>query len=189
MKLGKWLGLAVAAVVLAEGIWGVLVALTRSLLLPLLARVLGGDPHSPFYLGTGDVNVPDLFAAVLQLCLAGMVFLAIKLWAGRADEVRSVAVKRVAEQPARVKPVTPAKPEPVVAESAPVVAQSAAVIAQPEPVRADAPQVAQVPPVQAKAVPERKVVPEKPAKPQKPRKPQEVYYNIVGEPINPTENE
>ena len=47
----------VAAVILAEGVWGLLSSLTRNLLVPLLAGVMNADPGSPTYLGKGEVNV------------------------------------------------------------------------------------------------------------------------------------
>ena len=45
----KWIGQLVAAVILAEGIWGLLASLTSNLVVPLLARVMDGDPQSPSY--------------------------------------------------------------------------------------------------------------------------------------------
>jgi len=207
MKLGKWLGLAVAAVILAEGIWAILVSLTRSLLVPLLARVLGGDPHSPLYLGTGDLNVPDLFAAILELCLAGILFLIVKAWAGKPDEGRISPAKKIAQAPAPVTVTAPAltaQPAPVVppapapAASKPA-ASAAAVQATPaplpssptpptiSPVTAQAQTSAPAPPAQAPVA--LKESAEKPSAPVKPTKPREVYYNLVGEPINPTEDE
>jgi len=204
MKLGKWLALAVAAVILAEGIWAILVSLTRSLLLPLLARVLGVDSHSPLYLGPGDINVPDLFAAILQLCLAGIVFLIIKAWAGKPDEVRIAPAKKIAQAPvstgasAATASDIPAPSAPVLAASKPTSAAAAAqTSAAPLPARAapvppspattQAQTAAPAPPTQAPAV--QKKSPEKPQTPPKPQKPREVYYNLVGEPINPTEDE
>ena len=50
-----------AAVILAEGIWGFVTSLTSNLLVPLLARVMKIDPQSPLYLGKGELNVPALF--------------------------------------------------------------------------------------------------------------------------------
>jgi hypothetical protein len=40
----KWIGQLVAAVILAEGIWGFLASLTTNLLVPLMARVMDIDP-------------------------------------------------------------------------------------------------------------------------------------------------
>ena len=194
MKLGKWLGLAVAAVVLAEGIWAMLVSLVRSLLMPLLARVLGGDPHSPLYLGPGDINIPDLFGSIVLLCLAGIVFLAIRSWAATEEVARSLPVKKVAKRP-----LESAIPIPAPTVAAAVAAQTAKVspvqalgiasdqVAPPASFRAQV--AAPAAPIQAKPSapePEKPAQPQKPAKPEKPR---EVYYNIVGEPISPTEED
>lgn len=177
---GRWLALIVAAVVLAEGIWAILVSVTRSLILPLLARIVGGDPQSALYLGKGDVNVPDLFGSVLQICLAAIVFLIIKSWTPKSS--RGLRVVKTGK-PA---PSLSAAPQPV-----PPTAQAAAASAVPAQ-----PQVPKAPPEAAqRAVQPRSAASPEPAKPSvqpqpaskpaKPKKPQEVYYNIVGEPMSP----
>jgi len=182
--LGKWAGLAVAAVILAAGIWGMLVSLTRSLFLPLLARVMGGDPQSPLYLGKGDLNIPDLFGSIIELCLAGIVFLLIKSWAAKADRVKRLRPARISRQPAS--PAFSIAPQPVTEA-----AQAAAAVAV--PATTPPPQVAkETPPLEAPRPTVSAQAPAKPAKPDKPpkpEKPKEVYYNIVGEPINPTEED
>lgn len=194
MKLGKWIGLAIAAVILAEGVWGILVSLTQSLLLPLLARVLGGDSHSPLYLGPGDINVPDLFASVLQLCLAGIVFLVIKSWSAKEGDVKS-DVRRVRARKISEHPVAPAVPNRADSVPAAVAAAQAVTAPGPPPLASVTAQVVSpATPIQAKASfpgkpAERPVKPAKSEKPAKLEKPREVYYNIVGEPINPTEDE
>jgi hypothetical protein len=186
LALGKWIGVAVAAVILAEGVWGILVSLTRSLLLPLLARFLGVDPHSPLYLGPGDINVPDLFGSILQLCLAGIVFLIIKSWAAKPARVKTLRPRKIAQQP-----VTSSVS--IVPESAPIAAAAQAATASASPsLPTPMPQAAtpiartEVASTGSRPAP---VKPVKPEKPPKPEKPKEVYYNIVGEPINPTEDE
>src|SRR5712691_1868176 len=45
---GRWVGLLVAAVVLAEAIWELLVSLTNNLFLPLMAKVIGAEFRGPF---------------------------------------------------------------------------------------------------------------------------------------------
>lgn len=186
VALGKWIGLAVAAVILAEGIWGVLVSLTRSLLLPLLARFLGVDPHSLLYLGSGAINVPDLFASILQLCVGGIVFLIIKSWAGKSDRVKISRPRKIVERP-----VTPAVSTSTVVAPVPAAAQAATASASPT-LPASMPQAAtpiartEVAPTASRPASAKPVQVEKPPKPEKPK---EVYYNIVGEPINPTEDE
>jgi len=167
-SLGRWIGLIVAAVLLAEGIWGILVSLTRSLVLPMLARVMGtADPQSPLYLGKGDLNISDLFAAVLELCFAGILFLMLRAWASKS----AVQVARVQKPvPQRVAPVVtapPLAPSPAPIQAAPIS----------PPVAAPAPPPKPAPPPAVSTKP--------PAKPQKPK---EIIYNSVGEPINPAED-
>jgi len=187
LALGKWLGLVVAAVVLAEGISSTLVSLTKSLLLPLMARAIGGDGQSP--LGKGDFNVPDLFTSVVELCLAGIVFLSIKIWVSRGTtgvpRVRRVAApSRVAtEPPLQIVPPTAAAapetaPAPMVPVPPPVISQA--------PVSPPVVSQVPVPPPKPSSPP---IPPPAPAKAKKAEKPKEVYYNIVGEPITPEEDD
>jgi hypothetical protein len=179
----KWIGQLVAAVILAEGIWGFLASLTSNLLVPLLARVMEVDPQSPLYLGKGELNVPALFNSVLALCLAGIVFVLLHEWSQRKRapvRVKMVRVTKKFSQPTAAPLSIMAPPEPV---ATPIQT----------PVNpATVPQIPHVPvpaspaPQQSKPVPPPVVAPAKPAKPKSPK---EVYYNIVGEPINPTEND
>ncbi|HXW89703.1 MAG TPA: hypothetical protein VEK33_04080 [Terriglobales bacterium] len=183
LALGKWLGLVVSAVVLAEGIWTTIVSLTKGLLLPLMARAIGGDAQSP--LGKGDFNTPDLFVSLVELCLAGIVFLSIKSWVTRAApgarRVRRAAPAQVlAEKPAIVPPAEAPRAAPVASSPLPPPPPSAIpqVLTAPS---APEPSPAPVPPPPSSV--------NKADKPKKPEKPKEVYYNIVGEPINPAEDE
>jgi len=183
----RWIGLLVAAVILAEAIWGLLAAVTSGLLVPLLAQVVGGDPQSPLYLGKGDVNVPALFSSVLAVCLAGIVFVALRQWSRKKPAPARLKTARV------IKKVTPAaEPLSITAPPEPYAA-SAAATASPQPAP-PAPVSQPSPPVPPTAVPTKTVplpvaAPAKPVPPAKPKKPKEVYYNIVGEPINPTEDD
>jgi|HubBroStandDraft_6_1064221.scaffolds.fasta_scaffold353467_2 hypothetical protein len=182
---GKWIGQLVAAVILAEGIWGFLASLTSNLLVPLLARVMEVDPQSPLYLGKGELNVPALFNSVLALCLAGIVFVLLHEWSQRKRapvRMKMVRVTKKVSQPAAAALSIMVPPEPV--------STPAQTPVNPAPV----PEIPQAPvsvspmpaPQQSKPVPPPVVAPAKPAKPKSPK---EVYYNIVGEPINPTEND
>jgi len=197
LALGKWLGLVVAAVVLAEGIWSILASLTKSLLLPLMARAIGGDAQSP--LGKGDFNIPDLFVAVVELCLAGIVFLSIKIWATRgalaAPRVRRAAApSRVVTEPIQsiVPRAAPAEPEtsPAPAPVLPVPPPATSQAPIPPPLKPP-PAISQAPtpPPPKPPPPPPPSPPPAPAKAKKPEKPKEVYYNIVGEPITPDEDE
>jgi hypothetical protein len=182
---GQWVGQLVAAVILAEGIWGLLASLTSNLLVPLLARVMEVDPQSPLYLGKGELNVPALFNSVLTLCLAGIVFVLLQEWSRRKRapvRMKMVPVTKKVSQPTGAPLSIMAPPGPV---STPA----------PTPVNpAPVPEIPQAP-LSASAMPEpqqsKPVSPPvvAPAKPAKPKSPKEVYYNIVGEPINPTEND
>jgi large-conductance mechanosensitive channel len=160
---GKWIGRVVVAVILGEGIWGLLVSITNNLVLPALTRIMGADPQSPLYLGKGDFNYAALFTSVLQLCFAGIVAVLLYSWARETRRIRTRVVQPapIAEQPrASVVPVPVASP-----------AIPATPVQPSEPVR----------PVQT-APPPPQPTPQ-PSQPPKPKKPKEVYYNIVGEPI------
>jgi hypothetical protein len=191
LAVGKWLGLVVAAVVLAEGIWGSLASLTKSLLLPLMARAIGGDAQSP--LGKGDFNIPDIFVALVELCLAGIVFLSIKIWATRgapaAPRVRRAAassrtitepIPSIVPRAAAAEPETSPAPAPVLPVPPPAISQTPI----PPP-----PTISQAPIPPPPKPPPLPTPPPAPAKAKKPEKPKEVYYNIVGEPITPDEDE
>jgi hypothetical protein len=196
---GKWIGRVVIAVILAEGIWGFIVSVTNNLILPLLARIMGADAQSPLYLGKGDLNVPALFTSVLELCFAAIVAVILNSWVRRNPKpVRSKSV--------RVSPI-PAQPAASAASPLSVVPVQASVSVRP-PAKASVPAPAAPQPTAASAAatspspgqfwsppePQPKAVaspppPTAPVKPGKPKQPKEVYYNIVGEPINPTEDE
>jgi hypothetical protein len=159
---GKWVGRVVVAVILGEGIWGLLVSLTNNLAVPALTRIMGADPQSPLYLGKGDFNFAALFTSVLQLCFAGIVAVILYSWAREPRRIRARVVAPVAGQArASVLPVRTDLPAIPVAQT---------------PVQPSEP----VKPVQA-APPPAQPTPQ----PAKPKKPKEVYYNIVGEPIEP----
>jgi hypothetical protein len=161
----KWIGGIVIAVVLGEAIWGFLVSITNNLALPAMARVMGGDAQSPLYLGKGDFNVQALFTSFLELCFAGIMAVLLNSWSQKPGRVRPKPV-RLAPVEARATPVvTP----PVASPATP--AAGTTIQEAKEPVRSvlSAPQ------------------PPSPhtARPAKPKPPKAVYYNIVGEPVDP----
>lgn len=163
----KWIGRILMGVILGEAIWGFLVSLTNNLALPTMARVMGGDPQSPLYLGKGDFNIAALFASLLELCFAGIVAVLLNSWSRQSEFVRS--------RPVRVAPVAPPLQAPVFApppDARPTPAPDTAVQTK---AAAPAPQSVPQPAQSAPPV----------AKPSKPKPPKEVYYNIVGEPIEP----
>ncbi|MGA7927012.1 MAG: hypothetical protein WCA20_13605 [Candidatus Sulfotelmatobacter sp.] len=183
---GKWIGQLMAAVILAEGIWGFLASLTTNLLVPLMARVMEIDPQSPLYLGKGEVHVPALFNSFLALCLAGIVFVLLHEWSRRNPapvRMKVVRVTKKVSQPAAVPPSIMAPQEQVAARTQTAVTPPPAQqISQAHVSTPLVPAPQQLEPTATPGVVD-------PAKPAKPKAPQEVYYNIVGEPINPTEVE
>ncbi|MGC2371961.1 MAG: hypothetical protein WA474_23025 [Candidatus Sulfotelmatobacter sp.] len=173
---GKWIGQLVAAVILAEGIWGFLASLTNNLVVPLLAREMGSDPQSPLYLGKGVFNFPELFKSVLALCLAGIVFVLLHEWSRKRRSTVRVKTVRV------TKKVLP----PSAAQSSAMAASDALSATEQTPLNVFATPAISPVAAQQKSAPSPTVAPSRQKKTQT-NKP--VYYNIVGEPINPTEND
>jgi hypothetical protein len=180
----KWIGQLVAAVVLAEGIWGLLASLTSNVLVPLLARVMGGDPQSPLYLGKGELNIPALFNSFLAFCLAGIVFVLLHEWSRRKPAPVRAKMMRVTKKV----PQPAVEPLSIMAHPAPAAAPTQTAVTPAAPQISQAPvSSAPVPaPQQSKPTPPPVGAPAKPAKP---KPPQEIYYNSVGEPINPTQDD
>jgi hypothetical protein len=169
---GRWIGRVLIAVILGEGIWGLIVSLTNNLVLPFLARTMGGDVQSPLYLGKGDFNVPALFISVLELCFAGIVAVILNSWVRRQPSASRSKSARLSPIPADPTVTVPSIPAVVPVESAasvPSAPSSGQFWSPPEPSRS---QTAAPPPPKAK-----------------PKPPKEIIYNSVGEPINPTEGE
>jgi len=193
---GKWVAKVAAAVVLAAAVWSFIVSITSNLILPALARVMGGDPQSPLYLGKGDFNVPAIFSSILQLCLAGIAAALLYQWSQSAPRVRIKTIKATSlAAEAGIPSIAPAIATPPVA--APIARSLQPEPAQPQaaptpppaPIATQTPSVAASPTTIASPQPKPAPQPVVAAKPQKPKKPAEVYYNIVGEPINPTDND
>lgn len=161
----KWIGRIVIAVVLGEAIWGFLVSITNNLALPAMARVMGGDAQSPLYLGKGDFNVQPLFTSVLELCFAGIMAVLLNSWS---------------QKPGRVRP-KPVRLTPVESPPAPVVAPP---VASPATPAADTAIPAKAPVTTMLSAPQ-PTPPPQIAKLAKPKPPKAVYYNIVGDPVDP----
>jgi hypothetical protein len=179
---GKWIGRVMIAVLLGEGIWGLIVSLTNNLLLPFLARIMGADAQSPLYLGKGDFNVPALFISILELCFAGIVAAILYSWLQRKPTLvrsksTSVRVSPIPEPPPAPRP----SPAVVQVQATPPVTLPASPPATPSPAQFSSP------PKPSPAAPALNPPPPK-AKPEKPKPPKEVYYNIVGEPITPDDD-
>jgi hypothetical protein len=163
----KWMGRLLIAVVLGAAIWNFVAALTSAVVLPGLARVMETDPQSPLSLGKGDFNVPVLFASVLEICFAAIVALGVSSWSQRRPRM----AQRRSSSPAPVASLSISSP---------------AVAPVREPVR----QVVTPPPAPPQEAQVAAPVPAPPARPAeaaKPKPPKEVYYNLVGEPVEDDE--
>jgi len=172
----QWIGRLLIAVVLGIAIWNFVVSLTTAVILPGLSRIMETDPQSPLYLGKGDFNIPGIFAAVLELCLALIAVLLVNSWAQRRP--RRVARKSVVPAAATTSIISPPPAPPARAPLAEV--PMPAPVAQPAPAVAVSPSPPSVakPPAAQIAAPA-----PAPAEKPKPKKPKQVYYNSVGEPI------
>jgi len=202
---GKWIAVLVAAVVLAEAVWACLVAVANGLVLPLIAGLVGQDPQSVALLGKADVNLHSLLSSFLELGLAVVVFVLVRRWAEREPappRVKKVKVVRTVMRPAsRSLSITPPAsapeppPEPVQPPPRPEVAGPVAApedrppapVAEPAVIRREMPaevQAAPAPPPSPPSPP-----PAAAEAPAKTKKPKEIYYNLVGEPIESSDDE
>jgi hypothetical protein len=187
---GRWIGRVIIAVILAEGIWGFIVSVTNNLVLPLLARTMGGDVQSPLYLGKGEFNVPALFTSVLELCFVGIAAVVLNSWVQRnpgGTRSRTARVRPIAIEPPAPPPSPPAlAPVPAaVSAASPVTAPRAA--AALSPVTQPPDQFWSRP--EASSQPQAAAPPPPTAKPAKPKPPKQIYYNIAGEPVTPEDDE
>ena len=190
----KWTGLIISALVLGEAIWLLVASLTRDVILPLMAMLMGGDNSSSLSLGKQELNLPDLFTAILQLCVAGLFAIVLNAWIQKKP-------KPSKSKSLRLNPAT-AQNAPAQARAA-AAQTSAATGSQPRPTRASPPDAPLIPKVAgAPAVPKSPPAPVAPTQPQTPaiaappsppksapKKPKEVYYNLVGERITPVDEE
>jgi hypothetical protein len=188
---GGWIGRLLIAVILGEGIWGLIVSVTNNLILPFMARVMGTDARSPLSLGNGQFNIPGLFTSVLELCFAGIAAVILNSWIQRKPKINRSKPLRVTPLP-----VQPPAPRPLPRSVAPV--QAAESVPPPAPLAV--PATATVPPAgpsptapSANQVPSQFWSPLEPSaekaaapphpNPSKPKPPKEIVYNSVGEPL------
>jgi len=196
----KWIGLIISGLVLGEAIWIAIVSLTRDVILPLMAMAMGGDNSSPLYLGKLEFNWPDLFTAVLQLCVAGLFAIVLNAWIQKKPKLvknKSLSSNQAIAQTAPAAPKTAAAGQ----TSAPTFSQPRATNVSPPalpviPKDAGAPAVfkSSQPGTVAPTKPQAPATPGaaalKPGVPKPaPKKGQEVYYNLVGERITPLDDE
>ena len=177
----RWMGRLLIAVVLGVAIWSFVAALTTAVVLPGLARVMETDPQSPLSLGKGDFNFPALFASALELCLAVIVALVLNTWAQRRPRLarrRAPSAAPAVSLSISAPPVVPVR-EPVTQVSPPAPPPAMPAPQPSTPVTQAVPQISTL-----QTLPPQPVKSEKPAKPKPPK---EVYYNLVGEPVDPDE--
>jgi hypothetical protein len=216
VSTAQWIGRVIVAVLVGQGLWGLISALTTGVILPVLSRQMGGASQSP-----QPLNVQAIFGAVISLCIAGVVAVILNAWASRpvsgqrvmaaAPAARTVArpapatlsinpsaapaavvLKPTAPPPAPTAPATfAAPPAPPTPPPAPAKAAEPAVAATPRPNAPVAPPAAPKPVAPAAPVPAavKPTAPAPPPKPSKPKPPREIQYNIVGEPISPMDED
>lgn len=205
----RWIGRLLVAVIVGEGIWNLIVSLMNNVIVPWLGDVMGQSSGLPTSFTQRPYDYPDLFVSVIELCLAGLVAIAINAFFQKPRRVKVKVQKRVVSPtsvaPTQVVPVATApppvpavvprtevplgtpRPVPAVAPVSPPPA-----FTQPPPVRTAATEPKPAPPVQPSApvatpkpTPPPAPVPAavKPAPPPPKAKPKKVYYNSVGEAI------
>jgi hypothetical protein len=208
------MGQLLIAVIVGAGIWNLIVSLFNCVIVPWIGGVMGPNSSLPASFTERPYDYPDLFVAVLEFAVAGLVAVGLNaLLMPRKKVVRMKVVRKPVPAPvpevARIipeaAPLPPAPPQPVPMEAKPVSQMAASVPARefeiappsPPPVRptpppqpplpsvrpAPAPPAPVVPPVQAAAAPPPASPPKVKPEPAKPKKPKQVYYNLVGEPV------
>ena len=164
-----WISRIVIAVVLGEAIWGFLVSITINLALPAMARVMGGDAQSPLYLGKGDFNIQALFTSFLELCFAGIMAVLLNSWSLKPGRARPKPVRLIPGEARAAPIVTPPAASPAIPAADTTIQEVQ------EPVRGVISTTQPAPPSPKTVVPA------------KPKPPKAVYYNSVGEPVDPDE--
>ena len=107
---GNWVGRIIVAVILGEAIWNLIVSVMNNLVVPWLGDVMGQSSGLPTSFTQRPYNYPDLFVAVVEFCIAGLVAAVLNyfLQRRRAGKVR---VKSLASNapagPVRIAPVSP----------------------------------------------------------------------------------
>ena len=198
----KWMGRIIAAVILGEAIWSLIVSVMNNLVVPWLGDVLGQSSGLPASFTQRPYDYPDLFVSILEVCIAGSMAVILNYFfrqksgsvkaikspvpiapvqpAGVVPQAVTAVVRTQATSPVAVlapqatpHPVTPPQPVPVAQAGPPPFVSPA------RPVTVVPPTLPVATSVAAKPLP---MAPK--AEPPKMKKPKEVYYNIVGEPVS-----
>src|ERR1044071_3225405 len=70
---GNWVGRIIVAVIVGEAIWNLIVSVMNNLVVPWLGDVMGQSSGLPTSFTQRPYNYPDLFVAVVEFCIAGLV--------------------------------------------------------------------------------------------------------------------
>ena len=70
---GNRVGRIIVAVILGEAIWNLIVSVMNNLVVPWLGDVMGQSSGLPTSFTQRPYNYPDLFVAVVEFCIAGLV--------------------------------------------------------------------------------------------------------------------
>lgn len=154
------------AVVLGEAIWAFLVSIVNNVALPVVAKLIGGNSQLFFNVGKADFDFPALFISILELGLAMIVALIVNSWSNK--------LQGRAEKPILLPKLESPNPKPIAAPAAKPPSAASIGVAAPIDVSAK--------PLQSEVQPERQQA--QSLKAPKSKKAKEVYYNIVGEPLD-----
>ena len=86
----RWIGQVVTAVVLGEALWGFIVSIANGLVLPAIAKLVGGAAQSLFSAGKRSFDVPALLESFVQLCLGGIAGALLYSWTKKVPVVKSM---------------------------------------------------------------------------------------------------
>jgi large-conductance mechanosensitive channel len=107
---GNWVGRIIVAVILGEAIWNLIVSVMNNLVVPWLGDVMGQSSGLPTSFTQRPYNYPDLFVAVVEFCIAGLVAAILNYFLQRRTTAK-VRVKSLASSapvgPVRVVPAPP----------------------------------------------------------------------------------
>src|SRR5689334_14971838 len=103
------------AVILGEAIWNLIVSVMNNLVVPWLGDVMGQSSGLPTSFTQRPYNYPDLFVAVVEFCIAGLVAAILNYFLQR----RTTGKVRVQSLPSNV-PAGPVRVVPAPASVAPI---------------------------------------------------------------------
>jgi len=119
---GNWVGRIIVAVIVGEAIWNLIVSVMNNLVVPWLGDVMGQSSGLPTSFTQRPYNYPDLFVAVVEFCIAGLVAAILNYFVQRraTGKVRGQSVPSNAPAgPVRVVPA-PASVAPIPVVQAPI---------------------------------------------------------------------